>query len=136
MYEREIAKHCKRSNKAIKYVHDHNASIHIPKLDCNSLRIIAYSDAAFAYNGDLSSQLGRTVLLTDDNHNSIQVSYKSRQIAPSVVSAGVISFADLFDDELAIRKQLEFVLRQPIPIHILTDSKSLFEIVSKPGLTS
>ena len=58
MYRKDTTKHCKRLNKAIKYVHDHKTSIHIPKLVFNSLRITAYSDGAFANNANLSSQLG------------------------------------------------------------------------------
>ena len=77
---------------------------------------------------------GRIVLLNNDNYNSILVSYKSyksRRVARSVLSVEVIALADLFDNELAIRKQLKSVLRRPIPIRILTDSKSLFDIKSK-----
>ena len=119
MYEKDISIHLKRLNKAIKYVHDDEVPIRIPRLDYSSLRITSYSDAAFANNADLSSQLGRVVLLTDDNHNVISVSYKSynsRQVACSVQSAKVIAFADQLDDALAIGKQLEFILRQPIPV--------------------
>ena len=97
------------------------ASICIHKLDCNSLRITAYSDAIFANNADLSSQPGRIVLLTDDNHNAIPASYKSyksRSVTRSVLSVEVIAFVDLFCDEFVIIKQLEFFLRQPIPIDI------------------
>ena len=139
MYEKNIAKHYKRLDKAIKFVHDHKASIRIPKLYCNSLKISVYSDAAFANTPDLSSQLGQIVLLTDDNHNPIPVSYKSyktRSVARSVLFAEVIAFANLFDDALTIRKQLEFVLRQLIQVRILTDSKNLFDIISKGGRTS
>ena len=124
---------------AIKYLHDHKSSIRIPKLDYNSQRITAYSNAAFANNADLSSQLGRTVHLTDDNHNAIPVSfesYKSRRVALSVLFAEVIAFADLFDDAPTIRNQLVFVLRKQIPVHILTDSKSMFDIRSKGSRTS
>ena len=35
----------------------------------------------------------------------------------------------MFDDELAIRKQLEFILRQLMSVHVLTDFKSLFDII-------
>ena len=62
-------------------------------------------------------------------------SYKSKRVARSVLSAEVIAFADFFDDALAIRKQLEFVLRQPIPVHILTYFKSLFDNISKRNRT-
>ena len=76
--------------------------------------ITDYSDAAFANNADLFSPLGRIVLLTDVNQDSIPVFYrsiKSRRVARSVLSAEEIAFADLFDDALAIRKQLKFFLR-------------------------
>ena len=77
MYEKDMNTHFKRLKKAIKYVHDHKACIQIPKLDYSYLRTTAYGDASFTNNADLSSQLGRIVLLTGDNHNAIPVSYKS-----------------------------------------------------------
>ena len=61
MYGMDIEKLWKRLNIAIKYVHDHKESIFIPKLEWNSLRITGFSDAAFAHNVELSSQLGRKV---------------------------------------------------------------------------
>ena len=48
----------------------------------------------------------------------------------------VIAFAYLFDDAVAVRKQLEFILRQPILVHILTDSKIILDIISKVFRTS
>ena len=125
MYQKDMSTHCKRLNKGIKYVNGHKASIRIPKLDYNWLRITAYSNAAFSNNADLSSQHGQIILLTADNHNAIPVScklYKLRRAARPVLSVKVIAFADLFNDTLAIRKQLEFHLRKPIPEHILTES--------------
>ena len=53
IYEKDISIHCKRFNKAIKYVHDRNVSIRISKLDINSLRITAYNDATYSSNADL-----------------------------------------------------------------------------------
>ena len=35
IYDKDITRHCKCLNKVIKYVHDHKASIRIPKLDLN-----------------------------------------------------------------------------------------------------
>ena len=51
-------------------------------------------------------------------------------------SAEVISSAGLFYDAVAIRKQPEFMLRLPIPVHILSDLKSLFDMISKGSSTS
>ena len=138
IYEKDITKHYKCLNEAIKYAHNHKVFICIHKLDCNMLRITAYSDAAFVKKADLFSQLGRIVLFPDVDHNSTPVSYKSyksRRVARSVLSAEVIAFADLFDDALAISKHLEFVLRKPIPVHILTDSKSMFDTILKGSRT-
>ena len=108
MYEKDVNKNFKRSNNRIRHVHDHKASIRIPKFDSSSFRINAYGDAVFPNNADVSSQLGRILLLTDYNRNSIPVSYKSyklRRVACSVLSAEAIASADLFDDALTIRKQ-------------------------------
>ena len=41
-----------------------------------------------------------------------------------------------FYDALEIRKKLKFVLRQPIPGHVLTDSKSLLCITSERNRTN
>ena len=78
-------------------------------------------------------------MLTDISNNAVPVSYKpykSRRIARSILSAEVVAFADLIDDALAIRKQLEFILKHPIPVHMLTDSRSLFNIISKGNRTN
>ena len=115
-------------------MHDYKASILIPKLDCNSLRITAYSDAEFVNSVGSFSQLEQISLLTEDSHNSIPVSYKShksRRAAHFVLSAEVIAFVDLFYDARKIRKALGFVLWQLILVHILTNSKSSCKILSK-----
>ena len=76
----------------------------------NILRIVGYSNAAFANNFDLLSQLGRMMLLMDDTDVSVPISFKSnksRRVTRSVLSAEFITFADLFDDAFAIRHQLK-----------------------------
>ena len=62
--------------------------------------------------------------------------YKSRRVARSALSAEVIAFADLFDDALALKSQMEHELQHPVPVHLLTDSKSHFDIISKGSRTS
>ena len=71
MFDQDMTKHCKRLKKAIKYAHYNKASTRIPKGDFGSLRIVAYIDAAFANNADLSSQLGCIILLTDASNKEI-----------------------------------------------------------------
>ncbi len=53
-----------------------------------------------------------------------------------MLSAEVIAFADLFDDAFALRSQIKLALERPVPMHLLTDSKSLFDIISKGSRTS
>ena len=131
--------HLKRLNAAIRYAHHNIAYLKFPKLDRSSLRIIGYSDAAFANNLDLTSQLGRIILLTDKSQAAVPVSfksYKSRRVTRSVLSAEVIAFADLFDDAYALRSQIEQANGRAVPMHLMTDSKSLFDIISKGSRTS
>ena len=54
----------------------------------------------------------------------------------SVLSAEVIAFADLFDNAFDIPSEVKQALRRSVPIHLLTDSKSLFDIISKGSRTS
>ena len=98
------------------------------------IRIVGWSDAAFTDNRDLKSQLGRIILFMDDSYAAITIIfkiYKSRRRARSVFSMEVIVFADLFDDVLALRSQIEHALCRAMTMHLLTDSNSLFDIISK-----
>ena len=100
----------------------------------NSIRIFGYFDASFTNNSAMKSQLGRIILLTDGLNFAIPIvfkSYKSRTVTRSVLSAEVIVFADLIDDALALKSQIEYASQHAVPVHLLTDSKSPFDIISK-----
>ena len=138
-FETNAHAHLKRLNDAIRYAHVNVAHLKIPKLDRSTLRNVGYSDATFANNPDLTSQLGRIILLMDKTDSAIPVtfkSYKSRRVTRSVLSAEVIAFADLFDDAFALRSQMEQATNRAVPMHLMTDSKSLFDIISKGSRTS
>ena len=132
----------KNLNSTVRYAHDnaHNAaSLRFPKLERSSIRLFGFSDAAYANNHDLTSQLGLIVLIMDDSNKAIPISfksYKSRRVTRSVLSAEVIAFAGLFDDAMAIRSQMEHALQQTVPMRLMTDLKSLFDIISKESRTS
>ena len=49
--------------------------------------------------------------------------------------AEVIACADLFDDALALKSEIENALQHPVPVHLLTDLKSLFDITCKGSRT-
>ena len=115
------------------------AHVQFPKLDLNIARLVGCSDAAYANNHDLTSQLVRIILLTDDNNAAIPIafkSHKSRIVTRSVISAEVIAFADIFDGVFVIRSQVEQALHRSVALHRLTDSNSLFDITCKGSRTS
>ena len=88
-YDEHLNKIVRRINKAIRYGHEKPGRITFPILEARSLRVVGYSDAGYSSSYDLSSQLGRIVLLIDDTGAAAPIifkSYKSRRIARSILS--------------------------------------------------
>ncbi len=80
------------------------------------------------------SQLGYIVLPMDANGNAIPspiLSYKARRLTGSVMAAQVIAFSDLFYTSFTLLSELQVLLSREIPLHLLTDSKCLFDVISK-----
>jgi hypothetical protein len=110
-----------------------------PRLDRTSLRLKVYADSSFANNEDLTSQLGYLVLLTDKNDRCNIIHYsshKSRRVTRSVLGGEVHAFADAFDYAIVLKRDLEAMLSQEIPLTMLTDSKSLFDVITKSSTTT
>ena len=129
----------RRLNKATRYAVDHKAPIRVPKLDKQSLRIIGFSDSSFANNNDLSSQLGHICFLGDESGAAIPIhfkSYKSKRITRSVMAGEVIAFSDMFDVAATLSQELELILGRKVPVQLFTDSKFLFDVISKGSRTS
>ena len=129
----------RRLNKEIKFAFDNAIAIRIPKLDPNSMKVVGFSDASFANNHDLSTQLGHIIFLFDGNNNSVPISfksYKARRVVRSAMAGEVIAFSDMFDVGVTIAEELRITLHKEVPLHLLTDSKSLFDVVSKGTKTS
>ena len=77
-------------------------------------------------------------MLIDDSGTAISIvskSYKSERVTRYVLSPEFIAFTDLFDDAFSIRSQIEHALRRCLALHLLTDSISLFDIISKGSRT-
>ena len=53
-----------------------------------------------------------------------------------MLAAEVIAFADLFGDPYALSSELEHALGRSLPMQLMADSKSLFDIISKGSRTS
>ncbi len=129
----------KRVSRAVIYAKRHRLSLRFPKLDPSSLRLIGYSDASFANNEDLTSQLGHICLLGDATGTILPLSfrsYKAKRVTRSVLAGEVIAFSDLFDVAATLAMELKALLHVSIPVQLFTDSKCLFDIISKGSRTS
>ena len=58
-------------------------------------------------------------------------SYKNHCVASSVLGAELVAFSDMFDKAFAIRHQLQQTTNTRAPLYLMTDSKCLFEVLSK-----
>ena len=139
MYMSDRTRHVKNLNKAVNYAINNKVSLRIPKLDQRSLRVLGFSDASFSTNADLTSQLGHIVFLGDSSDSVIPISfksYKSKRVTRSVMAGEVIAFSDLFDVAVTISLELRHLLDIEVPVQLFTDSKCLFDVISKGSRTS
>lgn len=109
-------------------------SLTYPKLDRTTLRLRVYADSAFANNKDQSSQMGYVILLCDGTGQAHVLSYTSRKckrVVRSIMAGEVYAFSAAFDEAFVIRYDLERLYSRHIPLIMFTDSKQLFDVVTK-----
>ena len=90
------------------------------------MRIVGHSDTAFANYDDLSSQLGRIIFLVDDDGNAAPIAFKSYKpylVTCSVLASEAIAFADLFEEELALKDTIGIAIANSVQLRLLTDYK-------------
>lgn len=111
--------HVKLLNHAVKHLPNQELGLVFRKLDLESLRVVGYSDASFAGNDDLSSQLGMIVLLMDSKNNATimhYASWKCRRVTRSILAAEVHSFAACLDYTMTFRYDLNNIMKRSVPI--------------------
>ena len=121
-------------NNTVRHIQNHPLSLRFPKLDTSSVRICGFSDAAFANNRDLTSQLGMVILLCDKQSNCALIHYSSwkcSRVTRSVLAAETYAFAACFDFAYALQKDLHHILGFRSPIIMYTDSMSLFDTITR-----
>lgn len=104
------------------------------KLDPKSIHLKAFSYSSFANILALSSQLEFIIILCDKFGNFIVLSdslHKSRILVRCVPGGDIYAFADEFDAAYIIERDLQLNLEKPTRLQMFTDSKSLFDIISK-----
>lgn len=98
-----------------------------------------YADVSFANNDDLSSQIGYVVLLCDGSDNCHVLAYsskKARRVVRRIMAGEVYAFTDAFDAAYIIKHDLELIYRQHLPLIMLTDSKQMFDVVTRASHTT
>jgi hypothetical protein len=76
---------------------DVKAGIIFPAIDYDSAHVCVYTDASFANNMDLISQIGYIALLMDDYGNAIPIAFRSskaKRVALSVLPAEAIALIE------------------------------------------
>lgn len=74
------------------------------------------------------------IFTVDDTNSSSSIvftSYKSRQVTRYPISGEVISFSNMFDTAVSISQEIPVLLARKIPLQLLIDGKSLFDIIYK-----
>lgn len=103
-------------------------------LQLDSLHLRVYVDASFASNDDLTSQLGFISLLCDDSNRFHVLDYssrKSRRTVRSIMGGELYAFTDAFDAVITVSNDLATAFQKKIPIRILTDSKQVFDVITR-----
>ena len=108
------------------------------KLEKESLRLIVFTDASFANNKDLSSQIGYVLVLADGTGHANIIhwsSTKCKRVTRSVLASELYGMAHGFDMGASVKSTVDRALEMDLPLVVCTDSKSLYECLVKLGTT-
>jgi hypothetical protein len=108
------------------------------KLDINTLQLLVFTDASFANNKDLTSQIGYVIALSDTTKKANIVhwsSVKCKRVTRSVLASELYGMAHGFDIGVAIKATIDKILQINLPLVICTDSKSLYDCLVRLGIT-
>lgn len=108
-------------------------------LDKKTLHLRVYADACFANNEDLSTQMGFIILLCDHSNSCHVLDYSSKKckrVVRSVLGGEVYAMAEAFDRAYMLNCDLESIYNMTIPLHMFTDFRSMFDVLTKSSSIS
>lgn len=108
-------------------------------LDLDSIVMAVFVDAGFATNPDSSSQLGFIITLIDTHDHANIIHYgsiKSKRVTRSVLAAELFAMVHGFDVSSTIRLALNDMLDRVIPLRVYTDSRSLYDCLTRINQTA
>lgn len=127
----------KELKSIVSSLRDDGEMLRFRKLDLKSLKIVCFCDAGFAsHSDDLKSQLGFVIALVDAAGCANVVSYasrKCRRVTRSVLASELLALVEGYDTAAAIAVQLREILGRAIAVQCVTDSRTLFNIVTRLG---
>jgi hypothetical protein len=84
--------HVKELNRIVRNVKTISLPLLYPRLDLDTLKLVAYTDSSFSNNDDLSSQLGYIIFLSDSTGACQPLYYSRHKIKESdKVSVSVVN---------------------------------------------
>ena len=129
----------KSLNKRLSWqIENANRGLKFVKLDVNTLQLLVFTDASFANNKDLSSQIGFVLVQVDASNKANIVhwsSVKCKRVTRSVLASELYGMAHGFDIGAAIKSTVDKILQVNLPLILCTDSKSLYDCLVRLGTT-
>ena len=108
------------------------------RLAKESLKLLIFTDASFANNRDLSSQIGYILVLADASGAANILhwsSIKCKRVTRSVLASELYAMVHGFDMGASIKATIERILQIDLPLVLCTDSRSLYDCLVKLGTT-
>ena len=99
-----------------------------------SLKLLIFTDASFANNRDLSSQIGYILVLADASGAANILhwsSIKYKRVTRSVLASELCAMVHRFDIGALIKATIERILEIDLLLVLCTDSRSLYDCLVK-----
>jgi hypothetical protein len=126
-------------NKRIQWqIDNHARGLKYVQLDTSTLQLVTFTDASFANNKDLSSQIGYIIVLADASGRANILhwsSTKCKRVTRSVLASELYAMAHGFDVSTVLKSTIDQILQTQVPLVICVDSKSLYDCLVKLGTT-